>query len=191
MSRESQEISHWIKPVLKDGCWYSARSPRWLIAHLADSSTPVGALTRYWFQGLAIAIPGPTLPYLERRVHATTQTISYIFTARSLGYILGEWVHPYPIYSVSECIRTLYTLWVSASVPYILCECIRTLYTLWVSASVPYILCEWVHPYPIYSVSECIRTLYTLWVSASVPYILCEWVHPYPIYSVSECIRTL
>ncbi|XP_067929003.1 uncharacterized protein [Watersipora subatra] len=40
--------------------------------------------------GLALAIPGPTLNYLRCHVGATIQTISYIFPARSLGYLVGS-----------------------------------------------------------------------------------------------------
>ncbi|XP_067929275.1 uncharacterized protein [Watersipora subatra] len=40
--------------------------------------------------GLALAIPGPTLNYLRCQVGATIQTISYIFPARSLGYLVGS-----------------------------------------------------------------------------------------------------
>ena len=43
-----------------------------------------------FLQGLALAIPGPTLHYLQCKVGTNLQSISYIFPARSLGYLFGK-----------------------------------------------------------------------------------------------------
>uniref|UniRef100_A0A2C9JDN3 Uncharacterized protein n=1 Tax=Biomphalaria glabrata TaxID=6526 RepID=A0A2C9JDN3_BIOGL len=40
--------------------------------------------------GLCIAIPGPTLIELGRNVQSNTEHMSYIFTARSIGYLIGS-----------------------------------------------------------------------------------------------------
>ena len=42
------------------------------------------------FQGLCIAIPGPTLLDLQARTHTDLEEISRIFTGRSLGYLGGS-----------------------------------------------------------------------------------------------------
>ena len=41
-------------------------------------------------QGLCISIPGATLPDLEERTNSSTERIALIFTARSMGYLLGS-----------------------------------------------------------------------------------------------------
>lgn len=41
-------------------------------------------------QGLCIAIPGPTLLDLKERIHTDTTHMALIFTARSIGYLLGS-----------------------------------------------------------------------------------------------------
>ena len=41
-------------------------------------------------QGLCISIPGATLLDLEERTHSSTEHIALIFTARSMGYLLGS-----------------------------------------------------------------------------------------------------
>ncbi|KAH9500475.1 hypothetical protein Btru_072010 [Bulinus truncatus] len=40
--------------------------------------------------GLCVAIPGPTLIELGRNVNSNTEHMSYIFTARSMGYLIGS-----------------------------------------------------------------------------------------------------
>ncbi|CAG5116215.1 unnamed protein product [Candidula unifasciata] len=42
--------------------------------------------------GLCIAIPGPTLLELGRRVHRDTEHMTFIFTARSVGFLIGSLV---------------------------------------------------------------------------------------------------
>ena len=42
------------------------------------------------FQGLCIAIPGPTLLDLQQSTGADTSQISRIFTGRSVGYLVGS-----------------------------------------------------------------------------------------------------
>ena len=46
----------------------------------------------FLWQGLCIAIPGPTLIDLQERIHTDTTHMALIFTARSVGYLLGSLV---------------------------------------------------------------------------------------------------
>lgn len=47
-------------------------------------------LLLYLFQGLSIAIPGPTLLDLQNIVQTDTSHIAYIYLARSSGYLMGS-----------------------------------------------------------------------------------------------------
>ncbi|XP_013395625.1 sodium-dependent glucose transporter 1A [Lingula anatina] len=42
--------------------------------------------------GLCVSVPGPTLIDLRKQVHASLETVSYIFSGRSAGYLLGSLV---------------------------------------------------------------------------------------------------
>ncbi len=44
----------------------------------------------FFFQGLCLAIPGPTLLDLQENTHTDTKHVSQIFTGRSLGYLTGS-----------------------------------------------------------------------------------------------------
>ena len=55
-------------------------------------SKAVYKLTRrlFYFQGLCIAIPGPTLLDLSARTRTDIEQISRVFTGRSVGYLGGS-----------------------------------------------------------------------------------------------------
>ncbi|XP_050407953.1 sodium-dependent glucose transporter 1A [Patella vulgata] len=60
--------------------------------------------------GLCIAIPGPTLLDLGERTHASTDKISLIFTARSIGYLLGSIIGGFLFDRFDQQLLLFYTL---------------------------------------------------------------------------------
>lgn len=64
-------------------------------------------------QGLCIAIPGATLLDLRDRTHTDTETVSLIFTARSLGYLLGSIVGGVLFDYFDQQILLFYTLFLT------------------------------------------------------------------------------
>ena len=46
--------------------------------------------TAFTALGLTVGLLGPTLPGLAKQTNVTLSAISYVFTARSLGYVCGS-----------------------------------------------------------------------------------------------------
>src|SRR5258706_12529814 len=53
------------------------------------SSATAGYFAAFVALGLTTGLLGPTLPGLASQTSASLNAISYLFTARSLGYVLG------------------------------------------------------------------------------------------------------
>lgn len=65
-------------------------------------------------QGLCIAIPGPTLLDLGARVNTDTEHMSLIFTARSLGYLIGSVIGGFLFDHFDQQILLFYSLFLTA-----------------------------------------------------------------------------
>ena len=71
---------------------YDVMSFQLATAHLHTTGrfkNVIGYYTGYISLGLICAVLGPTLPALAEHTHTTLGMISYLFTARSLGYLVG------------------------------------------------------------------------------------------------------
>ncbi|XP_071099923.1 sodium-dependent glucose transporter 1A-like [Haliotis cracherodii] len=64
--------------------------------------------------GLCIAIPGPTLLDLGARVNTDTEHMSLIFTARSLGYLIGSVIGGFLFDHFDQQILLFYSLFLTA-----------------------------------------------------------------------------
>ncbi|KAL5006574.1 hypothetical protein ScPMuIL_015380 [Solemya velum] len=78
----------------------------------------------FFVLGLCIAVPGPTLLDLGDRVHADTKSITWIFSARSIGYLLGSIIggvmFDYFDKQMLMCITLLLTSVATVSMPWCL-----------------------------------------------------------------------
>lgn len=54
-----------------------------------SKSTSIGYFSGFVVLGLAMAVLGPTLPFLAENTHTQLSEISFLFSARSLGYLLS------------------------------------------------------------------------------------------------------
>jgi FHS family Na+ dependent glucose MFS transporter 1 len=63
-----------------------------LKSFIRDERTPT--MLCYWFAfaglGLVLAAPGPSLEILSKQLNTTIETVSWLFTARAAGYLLGS-----------------------------------------------------------------------------------------------------
>ncbi|BFZ03935.1 hypothetical protein BsWGS_06973 [Bradybaena similaris] len=86
----------------------------------------------FFCMGLCIAIPGPTLLELGRRVHRDTEHMTFIFTARSVGFLIGSLVGGVLFDFFDQQILLFYTLSIvavaTAGVPW--CTALLTLSSL-------------------------------------------------------------
>lgn len=100
------EINH-DKPVLpsvrKKQSW---RNYNWCGKFLKT----LGLSAAFLALGLCLAVPGPTLLDLKERVGTTIERISYIFTARSLGYLFGSILGGFLFDHFDQQLQLSYTL---------------------------------------------------------------------------------
>ena len=60
-----------------------------LYTQVSDSGPHGPLVFVFFFQGLCIAVPGPTLLDLAEKINTDITHISTIFSARAVGYLLG------------------------------------------------------------------------------------------------------
>lgn len=95
------EINH-DKPVLSA----NRKKPNWCGKFLKT----LGLSAAFLALGLCLAVPGPTLLDLKDRVGATIEHMSYIFTARSIGYLFGSILGGFLFDHFDQQLQLSYTL---------------------------------------------------------------------------------
>ncbi|KAK7099317.1 sodium-dependent glucose transporter 1-like isoform X2 [Littorina saxatilis] len=94
----------------QEGLLGSGRKSTWDLEWVKRFTKTLALSLAFFALGLCVSIPGATLLDLEERTHTTTEHISFIFTGRSLGYLLGSVVGGVLFVYFDQQILLFYTL---------------------------------------------------------------------------------
>ncbi|XP_070200497.1 sodium-dependent glucose transporter 1-like isoform X2 [Littorina saxatilis] len=94
----------------QEGLLGSGRKSTWDLEWVKRFTKTLALALAFFALGLCVSIPGATLLDLEERTHTTTEHISFIFTGRSLGYLLGSVVGGVLFVYFDQQILLFYTL---------------------------------------------------------------------------------